>query len=1535
MEEIFFTELCSRMPEQMLYKVVTETVKNNKERFCDFFKYNVQKEFPGFRSTQNIPLRLLGNKIVKKCKENPLIAQALLEEWYKLKKTFVIEIKEILEKLSYKCKELDFESLKISFEYLKEEHSINKNDLCYANLFNQEVDEDKLFEITLITIFLGWFPSLKESKMNSVEHTSRHYTTEIDDELNSSDELIKQLNQCYDSFEKYKTQVNEFITLINDNIKTEKQISVKEDDLAVFNNYNDAYSKFVQIAEKLNAILENPLSVQSEELPQIPIIEFEKENLSSIKQKLLNYYENYLEIIEKIFQEKSSTINDLLLHLDAEERLNFEFSLKDIEKKYLFNKSLNSAQDIINNLLEIEKKLRNDIDSYTLEVALDDLEIKSSKRAEKFILDFFKSNEATPVDELIFFLFLLPEEISLSIDLKNYLLQLFVKFLSELNREQLFLYIAENSIHSVIFETDEGKKLLAIFAIILYTFDEKELATSIIYKEGVYESISDLNSIKQIVDVISRGNDLKFYVSKNNELKKSEELLRGYFSISSEYQKITSGIEKKYKTVFDDKILPELHKIYHQIKSSENLSSLQNLLNKISDPKYPSELYHQCKADLPKNYALERKIEKIIKVLIEEIINYHKNLEYEQEFTQKEFIPSNDLDLELKKFFGNCKTLNPLEKTISDILSDFINNPEKLRLNSLLEFENDVASLVLDSKFYSKHCPEIIENLNEKKLSTIEMYQIVKNNFDTNPDLKITIEKLKSSHSFRSLELYKDYIDFNDLELIDEWKRNDLESIEKLEKFLKNNGKVLSDEYFYFKEQGRLKYYKNILMQEENIVLEEKKKSSEMLFIQFEELQKESAKTRYELTNEKDRFSEHTFGQILEALKFVDEISHLKKENKIDLAKSLLREVNHLRQFKNESLDQLNKLLKQYSEDEVTSSFQYSKYLEISLIDIKKYMNADDFLSLGLTKQQWMEISSDRKEYIIDLIDNWLYLQDKPSTKEDIQKAKLELEEIEEKLLELVKNFCSICSLYKTNDSKKIGQEPTQEWNYIIDLPFLFTSKLQSPRCSSLDKLINFFVITQVQTSSKKYINRIKDFISEKYYDQTAFNVIILLDSKEKFERINTSSLTKNLPVLDEFALKRIIFSVAENRLPKWQFVSLLTLNRKISTIQPFKTQGSVDNNNGIFVGRTAIIKEITSSKKDFAIYGGRKIGKSSLLAVISDILIKNGYVISIQSFQGIDNSLTVAKSIIEDLKNGGLKSTSLIPINSLDDFSFNLLSLYRENNHKSVAIILDEMDELIHKERKLGRHQIIEIFRNISHATNHQWRFIFAGFKEMYLEIHGKGIYEHWKNPWQNFVDDSNKQLTEIESPRELIDEGLKDILGLEYDKEVIDLITEFSTGHPAFLQKFCECLVKSIDNRISLENRRIFAKDVKDVFEKDNEFINFVKETLDLNLSTMQELITVVAAMNDKELFDVTWLLNEIKTYIDLFNRQIKIEQKNLDLELELLTITGIIKRTANKEEFRFTHPYYIKILKRLEVIDQNLIEDLINKMCALNEI
>ncbi len=354
----------------------------------------------------------------------------------------------------------------------------------------------------------------------------------------------------------------------------------------------------------------------------------------------------------------------------------------------------------------------------------------------------------------------------------------------------------------------------------------------------------------------------------------------------------------------------------------------------------------------------------------------------------------------------------------------------------------------------------------------------------------------------------------------------------------------------------------------------------------------------------------------------------------------------------------------------------------------------------------------------------------------------------------------------------------------------------------------------------------------------------------------------------------------------------------------------------------------MTTVPRDYAIYGGRRIGKSSLLSEVKKQLEQKGYVTAYQSFQGFSETLAIARGIVQDLQLAlDPETQGVSEIKTLDDFALQIQKMYNNSPDTNVAIFLDEVDELIIREKLVGRHQIIEIFRDMSNKTNHRWRFVFAGFKEMYLEIHGKGMYEELHNPWQNFVDDSNKQLMELESPRELVDEGLHNILGLEYDREVAALIENYSSGHPAFLQKFCQCLIQSIDERISPFERRIYKADVERVFNGEMAFLKYVQETIDLNLSELQKAIIIIAAMEAKERFDTEFVLNKLNEYFALFGRDdLKVENSEVSLQLELLLITGVIKEVPRTSEFRFAHPYYIKILKGFERIDRDALEHVI---------
>jgi len=1532
MEDLFFNDLCSKIPETKLSKLIKATISNDKRKFCEYYGPRVQKEFPGFRNIKSVPLPQLCSKIKNDCSKNLLVAQSLLSAWYILNTKRVNTVKSQLDLLNYSCIDPDFKTTSLQYDYLKLEHSLDTSGLSYSKIFDYNIDEDELFDITLICILLGWYPSTNTAEDKNETSENRTLNSNEDKEI-SLNELIEKLNVDYDHYLEIKEKFLKYLNISLHSIAEEKSLNSTEEYISMHNNYSLYRESIIKTTISIESLFENIQPSLPDELSIKFKLKTEDESVNVIVDSVNTYVKNIFEYQTKLIDNSQICITDLLSKFDRETRAIFEDRVTIIKNKYLPNLSLEQSHQAIKEFQEIEDYLKEEINSYDLNKALLELKNGSSKRAENFILNYINQN-GNAVDRLIFFVFLLPSHITLSLETSTNLLTDYIEFLSKLKKEELSEYLNMDHIYRIFQESDEGKAFIALSAIVLFLIGKKEIASSLIYTEGVYDSLRSHKGINNISEKVLLSIGFNFYDSKKEELILKKEELESIFQRQDKYHEMVSGIEIKYKLILENKILPELHSTFIKIQKESDTSISQNIIYKISEANYANELYNKHKSDLIKNVAIERKIVRFLDKIITSIVEYFNILKYEKDFPDEKFIPYNGIELDFQKFFGSNLHIKPLEQITINILNDYKNETDSLTAEIKHKTENVIVSEILKSKFLIGYCTELLVLINQRDLKHNEMILCLWDNLKDHSNREIFIQKLLESQSYDNLLLLENEVRDLDFDKVRKSKSDLILELKKIEEYISSNGHTMPIGYDLYKSQGRFKFCKNLLLERREKITEEKKKSSEKLASSFDNLQLRSAQIRLELIAEKSNFSELANNQIHVALSIVDEVSHQKKENQIELAEMLLKEIDHLKQFKNESLDQLNRTIKQYSEESVKLDFNDLFYLNIPLIEIVRHINHDDHLSLGLTSFQWKEISSDRKEYILDLIGNWMLVADKPSTKEDIHKNKLSLDTLEQNFRELLINLFSICSIYKTNDSKRIGQDPLQDWNYSTDLPFMYTSKLQSPRCSSLDRPIHFYILTKTQTSSKKYIIRLRDFISEKQYDQTGFNVIVLLDDKEKFNKLNTYSVTKNLPILDEIALKSIIFSVAEQKLPKWKFVSLLTLNSKISTIQPFKTQGSVDSNSGIFVGRSDIIKQIINGQKDFAIYGGRKIGKSSLLSVVSANLSKNGHIISLQSFQGIDNPLTIAKSIIEDLKNAGLKSNSLLTIENLDDFSNNLFSLYRENDSEKVVIILDEMDELIHKEKKTGRHQIIEIFRNISHKTNHQWRFIFAGFKEMYLEIHGKGVYEHWTNPWQNFVEDSNMQLSEIESPRELIDEGLKDILGLDYDKEVIDLITNYSTGHPAFLQKFCECLVKSIDNRISPENRRIFKKDVLDVFEKDTEFVRFVKSTLDLNLSIIQELITVVAAMDGKETFTEEWVSSKIREWIDLFEFDIKLDESKLEVELELLTITGIVKETSRRNEFRFTHPHYIVIIKRLDKIDKNLVENLLVKLRDINE-
>ncbi|MCB9211247.1 MAG: hypothetical protein H6609_17910 [Ignavibacteriales bacterium] len=1528
MENKTYFNICVDIPEDKLAKIISEVLKTNRNVFKPHYK-GVSKNFKGFSNYNKVPDQLLTKKILIDCRIDSSIASLLLETWLELKKEFSQKVKSDMMKFGYYPSEPDFNGKGIEYKILSPKNSIIINKKFYCDFESGSISEIDRFNQTLICLIYGWFPFNPETDTEANE-------TELKEQSNNNNDLkvnknrslqdyLTDLEDHKNTFNLKKNLVIKTIDALNASINDDVKIS----EFALRNiieEYNSELATLRLLLGELSSVIDKNYSEMFKD------DEFNFNNKSSVEESFKSAVSK-VRLIEKNFKStainKYISVSELLSNLDEKQKDEFSKSIKRIKEKYLDDFDLNNITNFKQEIENVEEEIKRDIAAFNLQDAvLEFLQLKS-ERSIQFLCKHF-DNENNYSDPFILFFLILNEGLNIQ-EKANYLIRLFVEYIKHGSLKNILLLLREDALLEHIIENPMGKKFGALTALILYFLNDKNSSIARLYQNDLLHEYDNYELLKKFVLLIINQEDVIISDQHNSELEEKHLKLKEFFEKKHDYVLLVNNIDSKFKSAIDEVVIPELKMVFNCYEKL-NETEIQFHLVKIKKKDYIEELYKEARSNfnLPRNNAIEKKILNQFNNIVSDLIGVsemklnelaHKEV---NSFNKKELLRS------IENFTSESEELKVLVGFINSLIDD---SELSSKINFIGEENIDdvTTEALLGSGFFNLYCPELSVYLERDAFDKNNLLRVFLDSFNIENTHDNSIQLLISHGLFGGVDSIRKYLN---IELNEDELGNDKHYIEielqKNEEFINNNNQQLSDFYYKYKRQGRWSLCREEINHQKGKIKEAKERTIELTSEKLKELEKSSVKLNLKIIDEEDNFSNTTYSKIREAIDKIGSIATNKKESKMSIAYEIINEIEQLRKFPNESIEQLEKLLFRIDEDSAPELVGNSKYLNLPLIDLIKYVSDDNYSELGIERKHWQEISGDRKEYIIELIQSWETLKDKPTTKEDIKKSKLNLEKIENELLTLVKSLASICSLYRTNDTLKIGIEPLQDWNYSTDLPFSFTTKIQSPRCSSLDKQIRFFVISKNQTMTKKHISRVKDFILDRKYDVTGFNVFIVLGNDEEFRHNNTYSATRNLPVLGRNELKRIIFSVADKKLPKWELAFLLTLNNKISTIQPFKTQGLVDSNTGIFVGRNEIITKIVNSQKDFAIYGGRRIGKSSLLSILRRNFLDNGYFISYQSFQGLEDSITVAKAIVEDLKARGLKSDSLTPINSFDDFTHNLFNLYRENESKKVIIILDEMDELINREKSNGKHRIIEVFRNISQKTLHSWRFIFAGYKEMYLEINGKGIYEHWQNPWQNFIDDTHMQLGEIESPRELIDEGLKDILGLEYEKEVIDLITNYSTGHPAFLQKFCECLVKSVDNRISPSDRKIYKKDVENVFEKETEFITFVKQTLDLNLSRFQKLITTIAAIENQEVFSSTWIIKKISSWAKDFEINVNLEQFDVNLELELLTITGVVNKTGQNYEYRFSHPHFVKIIRKLENIDKDLVESIL-KECA----
>ncbi len=428
--------------------------------------------------------------------------------------------------------------------------------------------------------------------------------------------------------------------------------------------------------------------------------------------------------------------------------------------------------------------------------------------------------------------------------------------------------------------------------------------------------------------------------------------------------------------------------------------------------------------------------------------------------------------------------------------------------------------------------------------------------------------------------------------------------------------------------------------------------------------------------------------------------------------------------------------------------------------------------------------------------------------------------------------------------------------------------------------------------------------------------VLVITPGENAFLKLTlkNESLSFSTAVLDYQDLKNIL--LANN--PHEELLSLLVEQVNLVALSPFQIAGPVRE---MFYGRenetlTIINSILQANKKSLAIFGPRRIGKTSILMRIKDEIDKR------KNFKTVYLDCSLYGTDILEWCDGLLRKLDITAAcNAIGDF-VTRIDEYCKSHRCKLVFFLDELDALLTDGEKFST-----ILRALINEAS--VKVVVGGYRELYFHMHDI------QSPLFNCLDKMELGSLTEKDAMALIDEPFKNILTI--DRINIKYITEKTACYPNFIQFCCAKLIES--ERIRKE-REITREDIDKVI-KANEFSEHMVEVYLHNLDDQSKLLLyLMMACFDKKLGKIITdrlaynkrslkYANEREKYI-LDNKYtpyqlhrlleiygIKLNDRELDNLMKKLVLATILKHEQESTLYSFVLPDLPFILgKHIEI-------------------
>ena len=368
--------------------------------------------------------------------------------------------------------------------------------------------------------------------------------------------------------------------------------------------------------------------------------------------------------------------------------------------------------------------------------------------------------------------------------------------------------------------------------------------------------------------------------------------------------------------------------------------------------------------------------------------------------------------------------------------------------------------------------------------------------------------------------------------------------------------------------------------------------------------------------------------------------------------------------------------------------------------------------------------------------------------------------------------------------------------------------------------------------------------------------------------------------VLDGNDLRRIIIARDHER----RLIQIILNQVDLAVVSPYVTSGPVPGN--MFFGRDNELKTITRKVKDcsFALIGGRKIGKTSILAKVYRLLSETPtyfpMYLDCQAVTDHDTFFEAVHSMWEvDL-----------PSRSPDGFRRLITRQASEWTGGTIIVLLDEVDALLSYDL-LSQEKLFRVFRALSQEQ--YCRFVFCGERMLYARLHASS------SPLFNFCDTIHLSYLDEQATRRIILEPMQAMgISLADADALVRKIMDLSSCHPNIVQYICQRLIIQINQRGS---RRITMADLEAV-RTSSQFSEYFTEVTWGNASALEKVISLL--MIDQE--PIT--LKAIETL--LIQAGLRVPQVDLEEAIRDLILYSIIRQDG--QHYVFANRRFSQIIK-----------------------